>query len=72
MSDSRRFVLVRGEDVSGVSGTGTVADGVEFPDLTVARRWRGTTSSTVIYDGGIGAVEKIHGHDGRTTVFWID
>src|SRR3546814_16869061 len=29
---SRRFVLRRHHDMSGVSGTGDVADGVEFPD----------------------------------------
>jgi hypothetical protein len=34
----RLFLLIRNEDVSGVSGTGIVAEGVEFSDGTVAMR----------------------------------
>lgn len=34
----RTFRLVRDEDVSGVSGTGAVADGVRWPDGTVTLR----------------------------------
>lgn len=36
--ESRRFTLVRHDDVTGVSGTGVVADGVRFPDGVVALR----------------------------------
>ena len=35
----RAFVLQRNEDETGVSGTGIVAEGVEFSDGTVALRW---------------------------------
>lgn len=69
----RRFVLERKEDVSGVSGTGTVAEGVEFSDGKVALRWTANTEhqSTVLWDA-MESVEVIHGHDGRTTVRWLD
>lgn len=71
---ARRFVLNRRIDVTGVSGTGPVADGVEFPDGRVAMRWRpgaiGKTS-TATYDD-IDTVNAIHGHDGATQVVWID
>lgn len=61
------FTLLRTEDVSGVSGTGTVADGVEFDDGTVVIRWRGENRSTVVWDTLDDAI-AVHGHDGRTQV----
>lgn len=70
----RRFVLNRKEDHSGVSGTGVVAHGVQFPDGAVVLRWSvgdEETRSTVNWSG-IDAVKRIHGHDGSTTVEWVD
>lgn len=67
----RRFQLERDTDVSGISGTGTVADGVEFPDGTVVIRWRGERQSTVVWPG-IEDVEAIHGHGGATRIVWVD
>lgn len=72
----RRFLLVRDVDVTGVSGTGVVAEGVEFTDGVVAVRWRaagegGVKPTTVIHDG-ITSVIVLHGHDGRTRVEWLD
>jgi hypothetical protein len=67
----KRFYLVRVEDVSGVSGTGVVAEGVEFTDGRVALRWRTATPSTVVWDS-IVDVQAIHGHDGKTQVYWLD
>jgi hypothetical protein len=64
------FQLDRIEDKSGVSGTGIVADGVVFPDGTVALRWRGETRSTVIYDN-LADVLKIHGHGGSTRIKYL-
>jgi hypothetical protein len=68
---SRRFILERADDESGVSGTGIVAEGVEFSDGTVAMRWRSHIKSTVIYDS-IHACTSIHGHGGKTVVAFID
>ena len=69
----RRFELHRDHDVSGVSGVGIVADGVEFPDGVVALRWRGEwPTSVVFHDRGAEAVEKIHGHGGHTRIVWLD
>ena len=64
------FQLDRIEDKSGVSGTGIVADGVVFPDGTVALRWRGDVQSTVIY-ADIADVVKIHGHSGSTRIKYL-
>lgn len=69
----RPFQIHRDTDVSGVSGTGVVADGVEFPDGSVALRWRGDwPTSVVFHDRGIRGVEAIHGHGGATRVVWLD
>lgn len=67
----RKFNLVRTEDASGVSGTGNVAQGVEFDDGTVAMRWLTATASTALY-ASITDVVLIHGHEGRTKVEFID
>lgn len=67
----RTFTLLRHHDVSGVSGTGTVAQGVQFDDLHVAVRWLGETPSTAAWDS-IEAVEKAHGHRGQTVVVWAE
>lgn len=69
---SRRFHLERDVDVSGISGIGTVAEGVEYSDGTVAIRWLvGGHRSTVVWDD-IAAVEAIHGHSGATRIVWDD
>lgn len=67
----RRFELHRSEDVTGVSGTGVVVEGVEFADGRCAYRWLGPTATTTVADS-IADVEKVHGHDGRTAVVWLD
>lgn len=68
----RRFVLRRTVDVSGISGTGDVADGVLWPDGTASVRWRGEHPSVVFWDRGRQSVEEIHGHQGRTEIVWLD
>lgn len=64
------FRLVRNEDVSGVSGTGSVASGVEFPDGQVVMRWHNTGSLGIYKDRD--QLMSIHGHDGKTELEWID
>lgn len=68
---SRRFQLVRDVDVTGVTGTGIVADGVQWPDGTATVRWRSDRASTVHWDR-ITDAEAIHGHGGATRIAWID
>lgn len=64
------FILQRDEDETGVSGTGVVAEGIEFSDGRVALRWCvGEHRSTVAWDS-IEAVRAIHGHDGKTKVVY--
>jgi hypothetical protein len=68
----RRFVLRRSHDVTGVSGVGDVAEGIQFTDGTAVIRWTtGEHRSTVIWPD-VDSAEKVHGHGGNTVVAWID
>jgi hypothetical protein len=67
----RRFELHRDVDESGVSGTGKVAEGVEFGRGLAVLHWLTATWSAAFYPS-MENVEKIHGHDGKTRVVWID
>jgi hypothetical protein len=69
----RRFVLERDTDVTGVSGTGVVAEGVEFTSGVVALTWLTEwPTSVVFHDRGIASVEAVHGHSGSTRIVWLD
>lgn len=78
MTHTRTFVLIRDVDVTGMSGTGPVADGVVFPDGTTVLRWRDVTGPN--YDRGVRAttvvhespdsVDALHGHNGVTRIVW--
>jgi hypothetical protein len=67
----RRFHLQRDHDVTGVSGTGRVADGIAWSDGTVSVRWLGDRPSTVFWDDLAHAVH-VHGHGGHTRIVWDD
>lgn len=71
MTESRRFHLQRTHDVTGVSGTGRVANGVLWPDGTVSIRWAGDRPSTVFWDD-VAHAEAVHGHGGHTVIVWDD
>ena len=61
------FHFFRHEDHSGVSGTGTVAEGVEFSNGWCALRWLSNKSSFCFYQS-LSEVKAIHGHGGKTEI----
>lgn len=68
----RIFQLVRREDVSGVSGVGIVAEGVQFGEGLIGKvvlHWH-NYGSIAFYDS-MEQLIKIHGHDGRTDVLYL-
>jgi len=67
----RRFQLERDVDVSGVSGTGTVAFGAQAPDGTCVLWWASGLESTTIYPN-METLLAIHGHGGMTRAVYID
>lgn len=70
-SDMKIFLLVRTEDATGTSGTGIVAEGVEFSNGQVALHWLSQLESVSIY-ANIKVVEKLHGHEGSTVVKYCE
>ena len=71
---TRRFELHRDEDETGVSGTGTVAEGVHFTeaDIVVLRWTSQWPTSVVFHERGLASVEAVHGHGGKTRIVWLD
>lgn len=65
----RLFDLYRDEDLTGVSGVGTVAQGVEFDDRTCALRWKTECRSTALY-ANIEDLERVHCHHGKTRIIF--
>lgn len=70
-NNMRRFCLKRIEDESGVSGSGYVAEGVEFSDGSCALNWLTHTACHGVYKN-IKQLEAVHGHGGKTVVEWLD
>jgi hypothetical protein len=84
---ARRFELHRDVDVSGISGTGVVADGwvhdtalhirhwhewhLDLPPGWVRLVWRGEHSSTSLWSN-LATMLAIHGHNEMTRVVWLD
>jgi hypothetical protein len=65
----RTFTLIRDVDLNGISGTGNVAQGVEFDDGVCAMHWLTQYRSTAIYPD-VETLEVIHGHEGMTRIEW--
>ncbi len=68
----RRYLLVRDDDVSGVSGEGLVCEIAEFSDGHAALHWLGKWPLTTPHPEGIKQIEKIHGHNGKTRLVPVD
>jgi hypothetical protein len=66
----RGFRLVRRRDVSGVSGTGVVAEGVLFDSGKVVLSWCSEIPSVTVYDS-LEHLELVHGHSGATVIRWL-
>lgn len=68
----RRYTIVRDDDVSGVSGTGTVCEVAEFSDGHAALHWLGKWPLTTPHPEGIKQILDIHGHEGKTRLVPVD
>lgn len=68
---ARMFQLVRDEDETGISGTGIVAEGIEFSNGMCALCWLTAMHSVAVYPN-IRQLEAIHGHNGRARVVFHD
>jgi hypothetical protein len=67
----RRFILVRRHDPTEVSGTGIVAEGVEFAETKMcALFWRNSESGGIYLH--VGVIREKHCHHGYTDLVWVD
>jgi hypothetical protein len=71
-AEPRFFVLLRDEDVSGVSGTGVVAEGCVFGNGRVVLQWLTNGLESLAIHESIESLEQIHGHGGRTRIMFLD
>jgi len=67
----RRFTLNRVEDVTGISGIGPVAEGIQFSDGSCVLHWRPPYSCTIVHSS-IENVKAVHCHADRTIIEWRD
>jgi hypothetical protein len=68
----RRFELIRYEDKTGISGVGKIAEGVQFSSGKCVLAWTiKDIPSVTVYDT-VEQMIKIHGHDGKTELKWMD
>jgi hypothetical protein len=67
----KRGYLERHEDVSGVSGTGNVAELAIGSNGKVAIFWPGPDSSVNVFDS-LQAIKNVHGHNGKTDIVILD
>ena len=67
----RRFLIVRNEDTSGISGVGTVGEGVQFCGGKVVWQWCRPPHNIGMADC-IEDLLTVHGHNGDTNVVWLD
>jgi hypothetical protein len=69
----RIFTLQRTTDHTGLSGTGAVAWGIQFPDGRCVTQWRNSpvhVHQLSIFNN-IREVSEVHGHGGATRVIWL-
>src|SRR3990167_8446335 len=64
------FVLRRLEDESGISGTGYVAEGVQFSNGKCVLAWVTEHQSIAVYDS-MDELLAVHGHGGKTIIVWV-
>jgi len=67
----RRFILERHHDVSGVSGTGTIAEGISFSNGRISLQWLVEPCSLTIFNS-VNELLEVHGHNGSTRIIWLD
>lgn len=77
-----RFYVQRDDDITGISGTGVVVEGVVFSDGWGVSHWLDQAPMhepktdvwhrPFLRPGGQDVFTKISGHGGRTKVVWLD
>ena len=67
--EPKLYYLFRVKDKTGISGTGRVAEVVEFSDGKCVIKFNSKISSITVHDS-IDNVKKIHCHDGTELIYY--
>ncbi len=67
----RRFEFHRAVDSTGTSGTGVVAEGIEFSNGQIAIHWISQLESVNVY-ANAKVADALHSHGGNTKIVWLD
>lgn len=67
---AKLFYLQRDKDISGVSGVGNVADGVEFANGMCALSFHSEYPHCNVY-ANMRALLEVHGHEGATKIVFV-
>lgn len=68
MEPLKQFYLNRTDDISGVSGTGIIGQGVILPSGRVVMEWTTKHKSIAIYDS-IDKIQVLHAHKGTELIY---
>lgn len=70
----RRFQVIRKDDSIGITGTGIICTGVEWPDGSATTKYRQPVSSETSWPDGLAALEKtlLNPKVGNTELVWLD
>ena len=68
----RRFKLHRKVDISGVSGTGDVAEGCQFWNGLCVLFWYDPAHGSTNFYKSIEDVIFVHGHSGNSEIIFLD
>mgnify|MGYP001617002636 CR=1 FL=1 len=68
---AKLFYLQRDKDISGVSGIGNVADGVEFANGMCALSFHSEFPHCNVYLN-MRALLEVHGHEGATKIVFVE
>lgn len=70
---TRKFKLYRKRDKTGISGTGLVAEGVQFFNDKVALTWTSSVKTMEVMDSWKDFLTiHIHNHNNNSTIVWED
>lgn len=67
----RRFIMIRSKDLTGISGTGVVAEGAVFSDGLSILRWLRSPFALGVYPS-LDDLITVHGHGGASQVVFMD
>ena len=68
----RQFYLVRHKDLTGKSGEGIIAEGIQWSGGTAELHWLTDWETFVHWPGGVEEILAVHGHEGATVARWLD